>query len=104
MKRWYPIIVLLVISGTAPGQVATFHSMGADKQDTSAVFSKKLPVFVAKGIKSYGIATKPVPPDFYTHNFGFFCKQELNMHKAGIPVSFRLGNMEYCNMLEQKGH
>ncbi len=45
-----------------------------------------------------------LPQDFYTRNFGFFCRQELYMYKAGIPVSFRLGSMEDCNRLEQKGH
>ncbi|MBC7553426.1 MAG: hypothetical protein H7257_05565 [Taibaiella sp.] len=43
-----------------------------------------------------------VPKDIYTKNFGFFCRQELRMYKAHVPVSFRLGSMDYCNRLEQK--
>ena len=44
-----------------------------------------------------------IPADQYTKNFGFFCKQELKMYKAHVPVSFRLGSMEQCDKLEQKG-
>ena len=44
-----------------------------------------------------------LPSDLYTKNFGFFCRQELKMYKAHVPVSFRLGSMEQCDMLEQKG-
>jgi len=44
-----------------------------------------------------------LPADLYTKNFGFFCRQELKMHQAHIPFSFRLGSMEQCDMLEQKG-
>src|ERR1700677_2102663 len=43
-----------------------------------------------------------IPPDFYTRHFGFFCRQELKMQQEHIPVSFRLGSMDYCNWLEQK--
>lgn len=43
-----------------------------------------------------------VPPDFHTRNFGFFCRQELKMQQAHIPLTFRLGSMEYCNRMEQK--
>jgi hypothetical protein len=43
-----------------------------------------------------------IPADFYTRNLGFFCRQELKMQDAHVPVSFRLGSLEYCNWLEQK--
>lgn len=43
-----------------------------------------------------------LPADFHTRQFGFFCKQELRMQRAHIPLSFRLGNMDMCNLLEQK--
>jgi hypothetical protein len=43
-----------------------------------------------------------IPQDFYTQHFGFFCRQELKLQQAHIPVSFRLGSMDYCNWLEQK--
>jgi hypothetical protein len=49
--------------------------------------------------KSYGI----IPPNYYTLQFGFFCKKELQLEKAiKIPFRFRLGSLEQCNKLEGK--
>ena len=44
----------------------------------------------------------PVPENYYTKGLGFFCRQELKMQQAHVPVTFRLGSMENCNRLEQK--
>jgi hypothetical protein len=47
--------------------------------------------------------SKMIPGDFYTRNFGFFCKKELEFEKtAHIPLRFRLGSLQYCNYLEGK--
>lgn len=44
-----------------------------------------------------------VPQDFYTCNFGFFCKQELRVEKTiKIPLRFRLGSLQQCNYYEGK--
>lgn len=44
-----------------------------------------------------------ISQDFYTHNFGFFCKQELRVEKATkIPLRFRLGSLQQCNYYEGK--
>lgn len=54
------------------------------------------------------ILLNPVPcsvisRDFYTRNFGFFCKKELQFEKATkIPLRFRLGSLQYNDYLEQK--
>lgn len=45
---------------------------------------------------------QPVPPDLHTRHFGFFCRQELKLQRANVPVTFRLGTMEQCDKLEQK--
>jgi hypothetical protein len=47
-------------------------------------------------------AGQTIPSNFYTQCFGFFCKQELKLQQAHVPVTFRLGSMDYCNYLEQK--
>jgi hypothetical protein len=45
---------------------------------------------------------QPVPQNFYAQHLGFFCRQEIKMKQAHVPVTFRLGSMDYCNRLEQK--
>lgn len=42
-------------------------------------------------------------PDQYTREFGFFCREELQLQKrTGVRFSLRLGTLEYCNYLEGK--
>ncbi len=44
-----------------------------------------------------------IPQDYYTRNFGYFCKQELLVEKAiKIPLHFRLGSLQQCNYYEGK--
>ena len=43
-----------------------------------------------------------IASDYYARHLGFFCKQELKLQQAHVPVTFRLGSMEYVNRLEQK--
>ncbi len=81
----------------------TLQAYGRNALDTGSRHYN-LPQAFTMPVRLQSKVQQPVPLDFYTRNFGFFCKQELNMHKAGVPLSFRLGSMEYCNMLEQKGH
>ena len=45
---------------------------------------------------------QPVQSDFYTKGFGFFCRQELKMNRAHIPLAVRLGSKEQCDALEGK--
>lgn len=50
------------------------------------------------------IVTNPhtIPANLHTQHFGFFCRQELHMQQAKVPLSFRLGSMDLCNRLEDK--
>jgi hypothetical protein len=45
-----------------------------------------------------------IAPNYYTQNFGFFCKKELQLQKATkVPFVFRLGSVEMCDRMEGKG-
>lgn len=63
----------------------------------------RFPILFATVTQKTGSNPHAIPADSYTRNFGFFCRQELKMQKAHVPLTFRLGSMEYCNLLEQKG-
>lgn len=45
----------------------------------------------------------PIPANFSTLSYGFFCRKELAIEKATkIPFRFRLGSLEQCNYYEGK--
>ena len=46
--------------------------------------------------------TFAIPVDLYAQHLPFFCRQELKMKDAHVPVSFRLGTVEQCDYLEKK--
>ena len=49
------------------------------------------------------ITSSTISADFYTQNFGFFCKGELQIEKVTkIPLRFRLGSLQYNDYLEGK--
>jgi hypothetical protein len=44
-----------------------------------------------------------ISPSYYTQQFGFFCKKELQFEKkTKIPLKFRLGSVQQCDWLEGK--
>ena len=54
-------------------------------------------------INMYPTYQAVISNDYYTCNFGFFCKKELQFEKATkIPLRFRLGSLQYNDWLEQK--
>ena len=49
------------------------------------------------------VSCSVISAGFYTQNFGFFCKKELQFEKATkIPLRFRLGSLQYNDYLEGK--
>ncbi len=68
------------------------------QKDTIPIGSRQLPLTFA----GRSINEQSIPQNFYSQHLGFFCRQELKMQQAHVPVTFRLGNMDYCNWLEQK--
>ncbi|MGC4100689.1 hypothetical protein [Ferruginibacter sp.] len=44
-----------------------------------------------------------ITSNFYTQNFGFFCRKELQLEKATkLPFKFRLGSVQQCDWMEGK--
>ena len=101
MKQLFILILLMAFCMAGRAQNALYNIY--IHNDSSTTFISKihntfsLNPYIVKQLQA------PIPGNFYTKNFGFFCKEELKMHQANVPVSFRLGSMEYCDMLEQKG-
>lgn len=97
MNRFPVILVFACLPFCGRGQGIAMGNLYTD----SATVAKRFPIFpipAAFGTKQ----PLPIPGDLHTRNFGFFCRQELKMQQAHVPVTFRLGSMDECNRLEQK--
>ncbi len=73
--------------------------------NSKSIFGNIVPTqFSIAKIKVHTIATNMlVLPNYYTCNFGFFCKQELKLQKAiKVPFVFRLGSVQVVDYLEGK--
>jgi hypothetical protein len=96
MKKIFLVIVFVVFDSRLSGQgiIMPFRN---DSLASSVFRPGRLnrPTLVKNKIS-------PFPRDFYSSHLPFFCRQELKMQQAHMPVSFRLGSMDDCNFLEQK--
>jgi hypothetical protein len=53
--------------------------------------------------KGYDQSLPVINSNFYTQNFGFFCKKELQLEKiTKVPFKFRLGSVQQVDWMEGK--
>ncbi|MEO6542209.1 MAG: hypothetical protein ABIN74_14500, partial [Ferruginibacter sp.] len=81
--------------------------LNLNKININAAFHYKKPLQLNPNNKAHLLLTpvscSVINADFYTRNFGFFCKKELQFEKATkIPLRFRLGSLQYNDYLEGK--
>jgi len=89
------------LAGIVLGVGIAFHalSQGLSLRAIDTVTKTSVHISVLQTIPQGG---QPVPQNFYAQHLPFFCRQELKMQQAHVPVTFRLGSMDYCNWLEHK--
>jgi hypothetical protein len=124
VKRFYKIIVFAAFC-FRPGIISAQNQVNITcvpvqfsplKGGADSVYKilKKLPTIGFQLLNQYKIGHNPVfsgpaavssiSKNYYTMQFGFFCKKELQLEKrVGIPVRVRLGSLEYVKRLEGKG-
>jgi hypothetical protein len=78
----------------------TYLSASINKSHISP--SGSIPPFII-GTARPNPAVSGLEKDLYVKGFGFFCKKEMQIEKSvKLPLRFRLGSLEQCNILEQK--
>ncbi len=80
-----------------------YHNFYGDKFKKYYKQPKKDSTHKSTSLPVTRINLMSIPSNFYTCNFGFFCKKELQFEKATkIPFRFRLGSLQYNDYLEGK--
>ena len=121
VKGFYKIIVFAafcLLPGIISAQNQVNITLGrvifsSDKVAAVSMYklSKKLPTTGFHVISHLKMAAQPVfqasnvvntiGNNYYTRQFGFFCKRELALEKVTkVPFRFRLGSLDYVNGLE----
>lgn len=97
MKCLKVLLTMMMLIAIAPCQAQGLSQQAAGiRMDTVFHTGKKM-THPSPTWRSYMI-----PQDQYTRCLGFFCRQELHLQQAHIPVIFRLGSVDECNRLEEK--
>jgi len=66
-------------------------------------YTKKVFVLHTDSLPLRPNATFVLKKDDYIKNLAFFCRQEWKLEKAlRVPLRFRVGSLEQCNLLEGK--
>jgi len=92
MKKIIAIILFLFISLLIKAQI-----------NFIAIDSLKISKIVETNSPSFYILPLQKLPNYYIPTLGVFCKAELQLQKQiTIPIKFRLGTLQYCNIYEGK--
>ena len=55
------------------------------------------------GFKVNALRVRTIPGNYYLGQLGFICKKEWQFEKTThLPLTIRLGSLQYCNFLEGK--
>ena len=95
--RTLVFIVLLSIASVSVSAQALCEKYAMD----SSVFRKPIPA-ISHVKSSECLPVYVVPQNYYAQHLGFFCRQELILQRAKIPMIFRLGSVEQSNYFEEK--
>ncbi len=96
------------VGNNARKKVKVFTIVNTIKSDTNYLYQRVPRKRIFKLLQDKPVLIIPqtvrtIPQNFYTQNFGFFCKKELQLQKAiKVPFVFRLGSVEMCDRLEGK--
>lgn len=90
--------MLLFYTKNNPHLTKAGHFLGVIKPAKAAIN-----FYTGVNTINFYLPVSVISKNYYTNNFGFFCKKEWQFEKATkIPFRFRLGSLQYNDYLEQK--